>query len=182
MDSEASLAPAGADDHPSRIFGAEELILVALAVLSLVGVAVADYSARDSLNYWLAMAPVFAGASIFAGWTRARHRGETVTTIVRRQIFHWSALPLAMYLIYVLEGSGRLNREVAGLVALLMLGLTTFLAGVHFDWRLAVVGVLLGVTAVCAALVEEFFWFLLIPGVIAIVAALLLHRRRTHPG
>lgn len=159
-------------------FGVEELILATLATLSIAGVAVADYSAPSGLHYWLAMVPVFALASLLAGWARARRHGERVATILRTQALHWVALPLAVYLIYVLEDTGRLNREVAGLVALLTLALTTFLAGVHFDWRLAVLGALLGVAAACAALVEEFFWVLLIPILLAAVAFAFWRRHR----
>jgi hypothetical protein len=46
---------------------------------------------------------------------------------------------------------------------LLALALTTVLAGVHFDWRLLVLGGLLAAIAVCTAFVEEFFWMLMLP-------------------
>ena len=107
---------------------------------------------------------IFAGAILFTGWTRARDRGQSIHQILWRQALHWLALALAVYLVFMLEQTGRLNREDAGLVALLALSLTTLLAGVHFDWRLMLLGGVLGVTAACAAFVEEFFWILLIVG------------------
>jgi hypothetical protein len=113
------------------------------------------------------MVPIFAGASLFTGWTRARDRGQSIHQILWRQALHWLALALAVYLVFMLEQTGRLNREDAGLVALLALSLTTLLAGVHFDWRLMLLGGVLGVTAACAAFVEEFFWILLLPAVVA---------------
>ena len=84
-----------------------------------------------------------------------------------------------MYLIYLLERTGRLNREDAGLVALLSLSLTTVLAGIHFDWRLAVLGILLAVATAGAALVEEFFWILLIPAVVAGAVVVIWQRRKS---
>jgi hypothetical protein len=162
---------------PARRLGPEEVVLGSLAVLSIGGMAIADFSARWGLWYWLAMVPIFVAASLFTGWARARRRGETAFRILRRQLLHWATLPLAVYLVYVLEQTGRLNREDAGLVALLALALTTALAGVHFDWRLGVLGALLGITAASAALVEEFFWVLLIPAVAAAAIAILWHRR-----
>jgi len=158
------------------MIGGAEILLALLAVLSVGGVAVADFSAKDGLDYWLVMVPVFAGASIFAAWRRSRSEGQSIPHIVRRHVVHWSALPLAMYLIYVLEQTGRLNREVAGLVALLTLAVTTFLAGVHFDWRLGVLGIVLGIGAACAALIEEFFWVFLIAAAVAVAVLVVWHR------
>jgi hypothetical protein len=164
-------------DQPPRRFRVEEITLGALVILSIGGIAVADFSSKYGLRYWFAMVPLFAGASILIGWSRARRQGETTLGILGRQALHWSVLPLAVYLVYLLEQTGRLNRDDAGLVALLALAVTTFLAGVHFDWRLGVLGALLGVTAACAALIEEFFWILLIPALIAAAITVLWHRR-----
>jgi hypothetical protein len=171
----AAAAPPAA---PSRRLGADEIGFAALLLLSLGGVAIADFSARWGLSYWLAMVPLFAAASVYTGWERARGRGQGVGSVVLSQALHWGALALAVYLIFLLERTGRLNREDAGLVAMLSLSLTTLLAGVHFDWRLAVLGALVGVAAACSALVEEFFWMLLVPAVVAGAAVIFWQRRR----
>jgi hypothetical protein len=147
--------------------GVEEIAFIALLLLAIGGMAVTDYSARSGLSYWLVVIPLFAAVSIFSGWRRASADGKNVGAVLLSQLLHWGALVLAVYLIYLLERTGRLNREDAGLVALLSLSLTTVLAGIHFDRRLAVLGVLLAIGTACAALVEEFFWILLIPTVLA---------------
>jgi len=157
--------------------GPHEIILALLAILSLVGVAIANFSARSGFYYWLFMVPVFGGASIYAGWTQARQRQEGIGSVLRKQLLHWSVLPFAVYLIYMLEETGRLNREDAGLVALIVLSLTSFLAGVHFDWRLAILGALLGVGAAFVALASEFFWIFFVLGLL-VVAFLVFWRKR----
>jgi uncharacterized membrane protein YqjE len=158
----------------------EELIFAGLLLLSMAGMAISDFSAQVGLNYWLWMVPIFAAASITVGWRRARARGQSVAGLLRYQALHWGALALAVYLVYMLEETGRLNREDAGLVALLALALTTVLAGVHFDWRLLVLGGLLALAAACSAFVEEFFWMLLIPTLL--VGAGLLYWQRHSNG
>jgi hypothetical protein len=189
-ESDASLPPpdVGSSDAPAtpRAQGSaheswrtDRLLLGTLLLLSLVGIAVADFSARSGLTYWLWMVPVFAGASILMSWTRARREGQGVARILTENILHWAPLPAALYIIYRLEDAGRLNREDAGLVALLSVALTTLLAGVHFDWRIAVLGLLLGAASFCAALVEEFFWLLLLPALLA-GGVLLFWQRRSH--
>lgn len=156
-------ASSGSGQPRTRALGLEEIGFVALLVLSLGGMAIADFSAQWGLSYWLAVIPLFGAVSVYSGWRRARAAGENIGRVLVRQLLHWGAAALAVYLIFVLERSGRLNQEDAGLVALLLLSLSTILAGLHFDWRLSVLGVLLAVVAVCAALVEEFFWILVLP-------------------
>ena len=174
-------APASARVPPAseRRLGVEEITFIALLVVSIGGVAVADFSARSGLTYWLVVIPIFGAVSIHSAWLRSRARGENVGAVLLRQLLHWGALVPAVYLIYLLEQPGRLNREDAGLVALLSLSLATVLAGVHFDWRLAVLGILLAIGTACAALVEEFFWILLIPAVAAGAGVILWQRRRS---
>jgi hypothetical protein len=158
--------------------GVEEIAFIALLLLAIGGMAVTDYSARSGLSYWLVVIPLFAAVSIFSGWRRASADGKNVGAVLLSQLLHWGALVLAVYLIYLLERTGRLNREDAGLVALLSLSLTTVLAGIHFDRRLAVLGILLAIGTASAALVEEFFWILLIPTVLAGVVIVWRWRKR----
>lgn len=157
----------------------EEAALGVLAILSLIGIAIADFSAQQSFRYWVAIAPVFAAVSIFTSWSRARAHERAAMGFLGQQLMHWLVLPVTVYLIYLMEQTGRLNREDAGLVALLALAVTTFLAGVHFDWRLAVVGAGLAAGALVAALVEEFFWVFLVVAIPLIAVA--IWRRRASP-
>lgn len=156
--------------------GADEWPLAALLLLSVVGMAISDFSAHYGLTYWLWMVPAFAVVCIAVGLRRTGKESGPSTVLIGRQVIHWGSLLVAVYVIYLLQSTGRLNREDAGLVTLLILGLTTLLAGVHFDWRLAVLGVLLVATSAAAALVEEFFWVLLLP-VVFVGAGLLIWPR-----
>jgi hypothetical protein len=165
-----------ATPRPARRLRTEEVVLIVLLTLSAVGIAVAEISPRDGFWYWLAMVPVFGGISLFAGWSRAREHGMTVTGVLRSQLLHWAALAAAVCLVFLLEYTGRMNNEDAGLVALLALALTTFLAGVHFDWRYCVVGALLAAAVVAVALVKEFLWAIVLVAVA--VAAFLVYRAR----
>ena len=160
-----------------RLLGPEDMVLVALVALSIVGIAVTDFSRQYGLWYWLAMVPVFGAASIYAGWSRARGQGQTRVVIVRTQVLHWGSLALAISLIYWLETAGRVTHEDAGLIALIAVALTTFLAGVHFEWRMLVLGLVLGVAAAVAVLVQEFLWILLLPTALLGLAVLVWRNR-----
>jgi len=160
----------------ARKLAVEEIILVVLLTLSAVGIAISEVLPREAFGYWLAMVPVFGGVSLFAGWSRAREQGMTAVGVLRNQLLHWVALAVAVCLVFLLEVTGRMSSEDAALVALLALALTTFLAGVHFDWRYCVVGAVLAAAVVAVAVLKEFLWVLVIAAVA--VAAFLVYRAR----
>jgi hypothetical protein len=72
-----------------------------------------------------------------------------------------------------------MNDEDAGLVALLTLALSAFFAGLHSDWRICLVGIVLGGTVAGAAWVEEFLWMILIPFLAAAAVGIVWWRTRT---
>ena len=55
------------------------------------------------------------------------------------------------------------------------LGMATLFVGIHAEWRLAIVGLLLVATLAAAVAAEQFFWIMLIP---VVVAVWLIRRRR----
>ncbi|MGA8280285.1 MAG: hypothetical protein WBV91_11825 [Desulfobacterales bacterium] len=73
---------------------------------------------------------------------------------------------------YLLLHTGWLDNENTGLIILLLLGLTTFFAGVTLDWRLMIVVIFLSVFLIGAAYIETFFWVFLLVA-IAVVATFL---------
>lgn len=160
----------------ARKLATDEIILVALLALSAIGIAVSQISPREAFWYWLAMVPAFGGISLFAGWSRARKQGMTAAGVLRNQLLHWLGLAAVVCLIFLLQVTGRMTGEDAGLVALLALALTTFLAGVHFDARYCIVGALLAVAVAAVAVLQEFLWVVVIAAVA--VAAFLVYRSR----
>lgn len=169
--------PASAALKAARGHIVEALILVLLVALSGLGVAINDYSPGDAYTYWLWMAPTFGVICTASAITRARTHGQSALLAAERQLLHWAGVIGAVYLVYTLQTTGRMQNEAAGLAALTVIALAAFLAGVHSDWRLMVVGVVLGVTVVGFAVLERIIWLVVIPafGLIA-VAVLVLAR------
>jgi hypothetical protein len=149
----------------------QEIVLLALLVLSAVGVAISEISPEKAFRYWIVMVPIFGAVSLFSGWSSARAGGLTAGGVVRRQILHWAALAVAVCLVFLLQASGRMGEADAGTVTLLSLALATFLAGVHFDWRYCVVGALLAAAVAAIALVSNFLWLI---GIVAVGFAVFL--------
>jgi hypothetical protein len=86
---------------------------------------------------------------------------------------------VAVNLVYFLLHSGRLDSENTGLVILLILALATFLAGLRLDWRLCILGVLLGGTLILATYLEEFLWVVLMVVVAAAAGIYFMARYKT---
>ena len=158
----------------SRGPAVQELVLLALLVLSTVGVAISQLSPEKAFRYWIVMVPIFGAVSLFSGWSSARAGGMTASGVVSRQILHWAALAVAVCLVFLLQTTGRMGEADAGTVTLLSLALATFLAGVHFDWRYCVVGALLAAAVAAIAVVSNFLWLI---GIVAVGFAVFLSLR-----
>lgn len=170
--------PSEAAPAPARRGHSEEIVLVILVLLSGVGVVVNDYgSAQTAFRIWLWMTPVFGIVSTIAAWGAAQRRGEPVGAILPTQIAHWLGVVGAVLLIYVLQIYGRMTSEAAGSAVLVVLALSAFLAGVHTDWRLSVLGIVLGLAVVGFAYVERVA-LVIVPVLLVALIGLILYMRR----
>ena len=156
----------------SEYFGTSEVLLILIFLVSGAGVALTDMSPNWGRWFWLAMVPLLAATSLHEGWVRERKRGDSWWFILHKQIFHWLGLLGALELIFVLYGTNRINAPEAGIFSLLSVALASFLAGIHFHWHFAVLGVLLGGSTLLVAWIEASVW-VVIP-VSALVVAVVL--------
>jgi len=174
---EAGVPTGPLEGKRGRSLRVEEIVLLGLVVLSGIGIAVSDASRDYGYRYWLAMAPVFGVLSAISAGSEARRSGGAVAPAVGREVLHWSGLAVAVCLIYLLEQSGRITNEAAGLVALIALALTSYLAGLRANWRFCVVGAILACAVAAATVVERFLWVVALPALGIVVAAALLWMR-----
>ena len=180
---EASTSPSTqhTSQKPSmaKSVGQEEAILITLIVLATVGIAITNFSPFESFYFWVAMVPVFGLTSLYIGWTKARKRGEGISRIIWVQLLHWVGLLAAIGLIYMLYSStGRIDNNQLALLTLTCLALATFLAGVHFEWRFMVVGVILGAAVAGAAVIEQVIWMIGLPVAAIIVLVIFWWKRK----
>jgi len=159
----------------------EEASLIVMIILSLVGVAVTDFSPDDGYWYWMIMIIVFGVIAVITGFVEAKKSDQhLVKKILVVQVIHWLGSMITVIGVLLLINAGRLNAENSAFVILLILALTTFLDGIRLGWRFSIAGVFLGVTAIIAAYIEEFLWAVLILAV-ALIAATLYWGRRGSP-
>jgi len=68
---------------------------------------------------------------------------------------------------------GVLGRFEAGLVIVVILALTTFIAGIYVDPSYIIVGVALGLFAAAGAFAQEYLYYFMIPVLVLLAGALL---------
>ncbi len=158
----------------------ERASLIVLIALSAVGIGITNFAPIKSFWFWAAMPLIFGATSLYIGWRKARLRGECLSRIIKLQLLHWASLLAVIVLTYSLyETTGRINNNELALVTLFSLAITTFLAGVHFDSRFLIVGVILGAALAGAAFIEQFFWIIIFPIVAAAGLIIFWQKRQT---
>jgi hypothetical protein len=100
--------------------------------------------------------------------------------MVGRQAVHWLGLLIALWLLFYLYRIGFVEAEGAGVFAVLLLVLTTWHAGAHFDPVFIVISLALGVVAYVNAFVERYMILISIPLLLAIVGGLFVWGRFRH--
>jgi hypothetical protein len=132
------------------------------------GVAYAGASDTPSLFYWQVLAPIFGALCIAAGWNAAAGRGQRMR-LIWTQAAHWAAFLVAMLLLFMPSVRGAVNDDATEISLLLLLGLGTFVAGVHAgSWRITAVGAALTASVPAVAVVQQSA--MMIAGIVGLAA------------
>lgn len=156
----------------------EEAILFFEWCLTLVGMGITDFSPEKSHYYWTFLVFIFAIISIGLGWSREESLEKLFKRLVIRQLIHWGATLLTVSGVYILLSTGRLNYESTGLVIELIIGFSLFLDGRDLGWRVSLLGVLVGITAILAACIEEYIWVILTAFIFIFIISHYLENKR----
>jgi hypothetical protein len=155
-----------------------EWVLIALMTLAVVGIGITFFSPQKSYRYWIAMVPVFGAFCLSIEWARLSGKGQDKWAVVRDQLYHWFATLVAVLLVYLLSNAGKLNPQDTSTVILLLLALSTFLAGIQIGWRLYLIGFYLSVVMVTTAFLKDYLWVLILLGILTILVYVLLRSRK----
>ena len=143
-----------------------------MLVLAIVGLVIMNI---HSASYWVysrIMAVMYALLSIWLFWYLNRGEHKVHTSTIWHQILHWVGLIIAIYITSTFVNSGVVSSIQAGLFTLTLLALTVFLAGVYTDSAFMLIGIVLGIFAIGASLVEAYLSILMIP--VIVIAAILI--------
>ena len=147
-------------------------ISLILLVCSILGVLITDFAPSLAWHYWLLMVPFFAILCIWLGWYVARKHHISGVTIWH-EVLHWFGLLIAVYIVSIVVHSGIISYLTGALFVLILLSLTVFLAGVHFDAMFMLIGFLLALLAAGSVYFIKYLTIILIPLAIVIGAFLI---------
>jgi hypothetical protein len=153
-----------------------------MLVMAVVGVAYTSISRAPMALYWILLAPLMGIICVATRWPDARDRDERLR-LIWTQALHWTAVLVAMHLVFVADVARMMNSDSGALAVLTLLALGTFTAGVHIgSWRISVVGLIFGIGVPGIAWLEQSALFLLLVALvlIAIAAPLFWRERQRH--
>jgi hypothetical protein len=144
---------------------------IIMIVLSVIGTAYTNISAGTSLWYWQLMAIIFCLICIVSQWSRSPR-----LELIRTQLLHWGVCLVAMRLLFLPALRQVLTDNVTGLILLLLMAMSTFLAGVYLDLRLTLVGIFLGICVFLIAYIDRAGLFMVMIAIILLILGLFLEK------
>jgi len=151
-----------------------------MLVLAIIGLIIMNIHQNTYWMYSRIMAVIYGLLSIWLFWYLNRGEHKVHTSTIWHQILHWIGLIIAMYITSTFVNSGVVSSIQAGLFTLTLLALTVFLAGVYTDSAFMLIGIVLGIFAIGASLVEAYLSIIMIPVIIiaAIAIFFLIHHQK----
>jgi hypothetical protein len=160
-----------------------QLLLVAgvLTLLSAIGLLLTNYRPATALTYWSIMFPAFG---LLALWQVVRHadRTENAALTAARVAAHWLGPLIALRLLFLQLYRGQMDADAVGATTLLLLAVTSFLAGIYQDRIFFFAAAVLALGTVVATEIEAYIWLVVIIGMLAVAAIVggaVLWRRRS---
>ncbi|MCC7221343.1 MAG: hypothetical protein IT490_11535 [Candidatus Contendobacter sp.] len=135
-----------------RLFSLRDIGFYLMIALAWIGAIYSTFSIENSRWYWQWMIPTFGLICIMTQWNNVEPTLKTRLIMAGRQILHWGAVLLMVQLVFMASGSDQyldaLDDRQASFILIFSMTLSTFLAGIYFDWRLCVVAVFLIMSAI----------------------------------
>lgn len=158
------------------------LLLAVLLGLAMLGMAIASRYEEKGWRAWLGIVVLYGLISIGLAWRHAKERKLPIWKMVIQQLLHWAGLAICLKVVFVLDEMGSIDRVVVGNFTILLLALSCFYAGLHFDWLFLVVALFLIEIAYLNGLASENMWIFMIITFIVLVGgsavALRIWRKR----
>jgi hypothetical protein len=152
------------DELASATRHADFWVFVVMLALALVGAGVSQTEDRGGFLwlYWFGLILVYAGISVVRAWLQAKRQAQPVWPMIRAEVLHWLGALVAIKIILLFEATGITDRGPASVFSLLVLALSCYLAGVHFDWTFMLLGGLLAVIAVALGFLDQLSIFVVV--------------------
>lgn len=136
-------------------------LLAAMLLLAMAGMGIASAYEEYGWLAWSFIVILYGGFSLWLGSKRAKSSGQPFWPMASRHIAHWLGLFVALKILFVVEHMGFIDKVVIGDVALLLMGLTCYFAGMYLNGLFFIVALFLGVMACVDAYFTEHVWLIM---------------------
>jgi hypothetical protein len=149
------------------------VVVGVLGILVMIGLFLSNYSSEKARLYWCAMFPIFGIACLAHELAAGRAYEIALWRILMRQALHWVGPIVAVKILFMQHARGQMANDAVALTIILLLAVTCFLAGVHFDRSFYWVSAFLALAAVIGTEIETYLWFAVVLALIAVAIAAL---------
>ncbi|TWU42371.1 hypothetical protein Poly41_06680 [Novipirellula artificiosorum] len=156
-------------------------VLCGMLMLALIGMGLSQALEQSAWWYWLFVVFTYAALGLWRSTRKAKRGGHGLKNLISRELAHWAVLLAFLGVLAVLERKEIISRESSSDFALLLLAFSCCLAGIHFDWLLLIMGVVLTVMLVAMATLEQYtivLWLVMIVVTVAAAAFFYLKSNR----
>ena len=161
------------------------LIIGGLIVLVMIGLFLSNFAVQKAHWYWGAMFPVFGIVSIWNELAGGAAHERPLWKILLRETAHWLFPIIAVRILFLQHERGQMSSDSVALVIVIVLAVTCFLAGVHFDHSFIWVSLVLTAAALLGTEIETYIWMVALLGVgalvLAVVSTMMLRRPKAAP-
>ena len=133
-----------------------------------------------SWNYWRILCVLFAVCSV--GLNTFIRKMEKVSFLgnLWHEIFHWLGLIVCLGILSIMVNVGVLDKFQSSIAILMLLALTSYIAGIYTDITLAFVGGSIAVIALGLTVVSAYLYPVLVPLIFLLGFSLWLYLRKKH--
>lgn len=149
-----------------------------MLLMGFIGLVLTTIEKEGAWSYWRWTAVAYAAISLGLSWHLKKSGWKKEVVTVWQELLHWAGLMLAIWLISYVVHIGLQNRFEASIEVLILLALTTYLAGVYIEVSFIPIGILLGFFAAGIAFFDEYLYGILIPLTVLVGAVLVWVSRR----
>lgn len=144
-------------------------VMLLLALLSLI---IMEIHPRAYWIFTYIMAVVDALLSIWLVWYIKNKNGSSFVGNTWHVVMHWLGLMAVMYIITMFVDRGVVSQTEAGLIALVVLAFTLYLAGIYTDTTFILIGITLAILAIGIILLKSYLWLIMTP--VIVIAAIII--------
>ena len=143
------------------------VIVLALLVLSFIGIIIATVNPSGSWLYWRIIVHVMAILSLWLTWYMRRNL-QLPGAGFWRVFFHWVGTLITIYILAAMVDIGVVGNLAAGMLSLELLGISFYLAGLYIDISYIFVGIVLAIFGLADAFLSTYLPVLMLPLVIVV--------------